>query len=83
MPWRPVAPRRPDTRPSAAARGYGHAWTKQRAKQLRDFPYCAFCGVAATEVHHILARRHGGQDDPSNYLSACKPCHSKITRRGG
>lgn len=39
MPWKPPSiqarkRRKPDTRPSAAARGYGHEWRKVRAAVL-------------------------------------------------
>jgi 5-methylcytosine-specific restriction protein A len=83
MPWRPVAPRRPDTRPSAAARGYGREWQGIRYRFLRRNPECAMCGQPATEPHHLVPRRHGGTDDESNLIPLCKPCHSRITKRGG
>lgn len=87
MPWRPVAPRvrkrSPDTRPSSAQRGYSYQWQQTRARFLRHNPTCALCGNPATEAHHIVARRHGGGDDEANLLPACKPCHSRISARGG
>ena len=87
MPWRPGSSsvprqRAPDTRPGSTARGYGYGWQQARARFLRRYPDCALCGNPATEAHHIVARRHGGSDDESNLLPACKPCHSRLTGRG-
>lgn len=32
------------------------------------------------EAHHIIERRHGGLDERSNIMIACKECHSGIHR---
>jgi ATP adenylyltransferase len=41
---------------------------------------CELCGVAADErsleVDHILPRRHGGTDDPSNLQALCYKCNA-------
>ncbi len=69
-------------RPSAARRGYGHAWRKVRASVLTANPTCQIrgsrCSLLATEVDHIVPKPEG-TDDPSNLQSACKPCHSQKT----
>jgi 5-methylcytosine-specific restriction endonuclease McrA len=44
------------------------------------------CGVAATNVDHIVPRRRGGADlDPTNVQAMCASCHSAKTaiRDGG
>lgn len=75
-------------RGSAAARGYDRRWQRLRLMYLRANPFCADCATAggqvtqATEVHHKLAKRDGGQDEWDNLESLCKPCHSKRTMRG-
>lgn len=30
-------------------------------------------------VDHILAKRKGGTDDPSNFQSLCRTCHNRKT----
>ena len=76
-----------DNRPSAAERGYGSAWRKIRMIQLHDYPLCEDCKaagyiVAAHEVHHRVALRKGGTNDPRNLASLCKLCHQRRTARG-
>lgn len=78
--------RAPDTRGSAASRGYGHHWRKVRIAYLRDNPLCVHClrkGITepATQVDHIKALAKGGADDESNYQSLCGSCHSVKTAR--
>ena len=65
-------------RPSSAARGYGYAWQKLRAEILKRSPACA-CGARATVVDHIVAKRDGGTDHPSNLRSLCRTCHNSKT----
>jgi len=31
------------------------------------------------EVHHIISRKHGGQDVESNLIALCKDCHDLIS----
>lgn len=73
-------------RPSAARRGYGHAWRRIRLAHLRREPLCRFCGergrtVAAAEVDHVVALADGGTHVASNLRSLCTPCHSSRTAR--
>jgi hypothetical protein len=37
------------------------------------------CGDKAVDVHHIVAKRHGGTDDESNLDSRCHRHHSIAT----
>lgn len=85
-------PKRSDThaydreRGSAATRGYDRRWQKLRLMHLRAQPLCAEClnhGLVtlASEVDHILPKRHGGDDSDTNLQSLCKPCHSRKTMR--
>jgi 5-methylcytosine-specific restriction endonuclease McrA len=54
-------------------------WPVIRAAQLAAFPWCAECGAAATEVHHIRGRDAG--HGPGNLASLCSTCHATITHR--
>jgi 5-methylcytosine-specific restriction protein A len=49
-------------------------------------PYCRIgdvCdgGARSVDVDHIVPRRAGGSDDPSNLQGACHACHSRKTAR--
>ena len=73
------AQRQPDRRASAAARGYGHRWRRQRAAYLRQHPLCARClqqgrETPAVVVDHIVPKAQGGLDHPDNYQSLCRRC---------
>jgi 5-methylcytosine-specific restriction protein A len=56
-------------------------WRRFRAWFLQDHPVCATCGRVATEVDHILRRRH--RPDlalvPSNCQALCRSCHARKT----
>ncbi|MHC4464526.1 MAG: HNH endonuclease [Planctomycetota bacterium] len=80
--------RLPDTRASAARRGYGHRWRKLRARKLKKDPLCemhleAGRVVAATMVDHIVP--HEGREelmlDEENLQSMCTSCHNFKTGR--
>ncbi|MCZ2076701.1 MAG: HNH endonuclease [Bryobacterales bacterium] len=86
----PPTPRPRDLRPSAGARGYGHAWRKKRGAWLISHPWCAdplsrHAGsrVVATMVDHIVPLRRGGRDDETNYQSLCVSCHNVKTSIDG
>lgn len=74
-------------RGTAAQRGYGGRWQRVRAMFLRSHPLCVDClrsglTTAATDVHHLVAKRSGGGDDESNLEALCHSCHSKRTAAG-
>ncbi|MGC5885719.1 HNH endonuclease [Ralstonia pseudosolanacearum] len=73
-------------RGSAASRGYGAKWRREREQYLRESPLCVRCleaeqVVAATVVDHIIP--HKGDQKlfwrRSNWQSLCKPCHDRKT----
>jgi hypothetical protein len=40
---------------------------------------CQRCGVAdGLEIHHVIPRRVGGEDNPENLIPLCKGCHKRI-----
>jgi len=71
--------RRPDTRPSAAARGYDADWRKIRDAHLKLEPNCRVCGQPGKHVDHIKPLRQGGTHDESNLRTLCASCHSRKT----
>ena len=75
-------------RGSAAARGYDRRWQKIRLMHLRANPLCVMClaegrTTLATDVDHIVPRRQGGTDAPSNLQSLCHSHHSQKTAGEG
>lgn len=51
-----------------------------KAVIARDNGICAFCGKAgATLADHIIPKRLGGPDHPSNLRAAHVGCHSRHT----
>lgn len=80
--------RQDDRRGSAAERGYGGAWPKIRAHQLRQHPLCERCQeqgdiTAATLVHHIKRIAEGGSNSFDNLMSLCIKCHDAIHMEQG
>ncbi|MCC7423783.1 MAG: HNH endonuclease [Planctomycetaceae bacterium] len=78
--------RRPDRRPTAAARGYGSRWSRYR-RTLLSRPENALCGRcraagrtrAATDVDHIDPVESAEDPrfwDPDNHQALCHRCHS-------
>ena len=37
---------------------------------------CVYCGGPATERDHVVPKRRGGTDDPSNLVLACHACNT-------
>lgn len=75
-------------RGTSAQRGYGGRWQRLRLMFLRSSPLCVACEAegrvtAATDVHHLIARRDGGGDDWDNLQALCHSCHSRVTGAGG
>lgn len=65
-------------RGTAAQRGYGTDWRKLRREILRRDPVCRMqgCSRQSSHVDHIVPRRKGGTDDPSNLQGLCGSCHN-------
>ena len=75
-------------RGTSTQRGYGGRWQRLRLMFLRANPLCVLCEsqdfvTAATDVHHITAKRDGGADEWDNLEALCHSCHSKLTGAGG
>ncbi|MGO9059008.1 MAG: HNH endonuclease signature motif containing protein [Candidatus Binataceae bacterium] len=75
-------------RGTARQRGYDGDWERFRKLVLSRRPLCeSFCAkegrtVAATELHHIIPLRSGGERlSGENVLPICGPCHRRITAR--
>jgi 5-methylcytosine-specific restriction enzyme A len=80
--------RAPDTRPSAARRGYGARWQRARKAFLANNPLCVQCAadghtVAASVVDHAVAHRGDMAIfwDQSNWQALCARCHNTKTAR--
>lgn len=51
-------------------------WLKVRKQAAeRDNGLCVLCGQPANDVHHVIFRSHGGQDELSNVVCLCRQCH--------
>jgi len=72
---------------SAAARGYGSAWKRLRAKVIeRAMGVCEECMAwsrvtPGTEVDHIKPKAQGGSDSLDNLQLLCESCHRIKTAR--
>lgn len=69
-------------RGTASQRGYGYSWQQIRLIILNREPLCRPCKargltVEATCVDHIVAKVHGGTDDPANLQPMCARCNAK------
>lgn len=75
-------------RGSSTQQGYGSAWRRLRLVILARDPVCrddSGCDALSQDVDHIVARRHGGSDHPTNLRGMCHSHHSRKTvlRDGG
>lgn len=70
-----------EPRDSSNDRGYNAAWRAIRYLHLRKFPVCELCKAPATDVHHRVDRRKGGNNTTENLCSLCHRCHSRETAR--
>ncbi|CAB4145510.1 HNHc domain containing protein [uncultured Caudovirales phage] len=52
-------------------------YAANRRRLLAEHPECHWCGKEATEADHLIAYVDGGENDPSNLVSACKSCNAK------
>lgn len=62
---------------------YGRVWKRIRDKYAKEHPLCEQClkegrVTLMDEVHHIVPISQGGTHDPSNLMSLCQSCHTKI-----
>ena len=73
-------------RGSAASRGYGYRWRKERAAYLAVHPLCVACErqgltTEASVVDHITP--HKGDEalfwNRDNWQAMCKKCHDRKT----
>lgn len=76
-----------ERRGTAAQRGYDARWQRLRLMQLASEPLCRDCKTEGrvtmgVEVHHIKAKRDGGEDSFENLMTLCKSHHSKRTAKG-
>ena len=56
-------------------------WAMARRKQIVENPLCERCGRIATDVHHRVDLRDGGDPSASaNLASLCHECHAKVGR---
>ena len=42
----------------------------------QDVILCEACGRKAVDIHHIIFRSHGGNDDINNLIALCRKCHN-------
>ena len=72
--------RRQAQRPTASQRGYGTDWQALRAAQAHTpCTACARPYRPGFHLDHMVARKAGGTDDPSNLHWLCHSCHSRKT----
>lgn len=66
---------------SASALGYGGTWPATRRAYLLTHRVCEepWCGRPARHVDHVLSKRDGGTDHPSNLMGLCASHHSAKT----
>jgi len=55
---------------------YGKGWRELSKAILAAYPLCKICGRPSEVVHHIIERKDGGTDDPTNLVALCNRCHS-------
>jgi 5-methylcytosine-specific restriction endonuclease McrA len=39
---------------------------------------CEYCGARGEEIHHIVYRSHGGDNNEKNLIHLCRKCHNNI-----
>jgi len=48
----------------------------------RDYGTCQICGQRAEQVHHILYKSYGGNDNAQNLICLCNECHLEVHSNG-
>lgn len=69
-------------RSAERAQWYGKDWRAARAAHLAAHPVCEHCGSRdRLEVHHRIAvrQRPDLRLEPSNLVTVCLRCHSRLT----
>ena len=60
-------------------------YSREQRKFFRHYldsnKQCELCASQATDVHHRLDRRDGGDDGLRNLQALCHSCHMRITSR--
>lgn len=51
--------------------------TTADVRAILDGARCAYCGVPATEVDHVIALANGGPNTRANLAPACRPCNAR------
>lgn len=68
-------------RGSSSDRGYDADWRRFREVWLHYHPVCEECFQPATEIHHIVPLRSGGEKyADSNLRALCHSCHSRTPK---
>lgn len=49
---------------------------------LQNGGKCAVCGADNAELHHMIPLAFGGDNDPTNMIFLCKPCHDRVSAYG-
>ncbi len=47
-----------------------------------EYPNCQLCGKQAQDVHHIVYKSAGGNDEAKNLISLCRTCHEYAHHTG-
>lgn len=69
--------------PATTKRCMKPEWRRIRAKVISERGnVCECCGEYGDNVHHIIAVKDGGTDDPSNLKVLCRSCHRYIEQYG-
>lgn len=78
-----------DRHAKSNGQGQGMHWlrpAKRLAIYLRDGMACAYCGAAVEDgtvltLDHLVAHSHGGSNDVTNLVTACRKCNSSRGNR--
>jgi len=80
--------RRPDERPSAAARGYDAKWRRNAGRFVKAHPVCVDCGGQSEVADHDPVERRdliaAGDPHPDAWhhlVPRCIDCHNRRTAR--